>query len=439
SRAPLVLGKAAGLHAATVEMDFDELTRHMALLGGSGSGKTTLALNIVEQLVERGVPVVLIDRKGDLCGYAAPDWWTAPANNEANTARKRAARGRLAVSLYTPGNPRGRSLRLSIVPAGMCGDKEFDQLAASAGSALASMIGFGEPRHAPKRAILIHAVKQLALLRPDRESGIEELVEMIDSEDPALVNAIGRLDTRLFKAIVQSLETLRLTRGHLFDPTTERLDIDRLFAAGNRTPLTIISTKFLGETLDVQFWVAQFLNELRRWSNGHPATGLQGVLLFDEADIYLPARSQPASKAPMEDLLKRARSAGIGVMLATQSPGDFDYKCRENIRAWFLGRVKEDTAIAKLKPMLEAARGDIVAKLPSQQPGEFQFVRDGQVISLKADRSLLATQQLSDDAILRLAHTAGVSEHMAAKLLRVLRALRKTSKVRSRVGYGRVG
>jgi hypothetical protein len=28
----------------------------------------------------------------------------------------------------------------------------------------------------------------------------------------------------------------------------------------------------------------------------------------------------------------RARSAGVGVFLATQSPGDFDYKCKENVR-----------------------------------------------------------------------------------------------------------
>ncbi|HET6883757.1 MAG TPA: helicase HerA-like domain-containing protein [Pirellulales bacterium] len=399
----LALGKSAGLSAAPVEMTCDELTQHAAFLGGSGSGKTTVALNLIEQLVERGVPAVLVDRKGDLCGYADAAWWDTPADGDHNAARKRALKDRVAPRLYTPGNPRGRPLRLSIVPTGMSGDKEFDQLASSAGSALACMIGFAESRHGAKRAILIHSVKQLALLRPDRESSIEDLVELIDSQDPSLVNAIGRLDTRLFNAIVQALETLRLTRGHLFDSTAEQVDFDRLLLpADGRTPLTIVSTKFLGDTLDVQFWVAQFLNELRRWASGHPSSSLQAVFLFDEADVYLPARSQPASKAPMEDLLKRARSSGIGLLLATQSPGDLDYKCRENIRSWFLGRIKEDTAIAKLKPMLEAARGDVASKLPGQQPGEFQFVRDGQVISLKADRSLLQTHQLSDEAILRL-------------------------------------
>src|SRR5581483_5627925 len=38
------------------------LKRHAAVLGGSGSGKTTLALCIIEQLLLRGTPAVLIDR-----------------------------------------------------------------------------------------------------------------------------------------------------------------------------------------------------------------------------------------------------------------------------------------------------------------------------------------------------------------------------------------
>ena len=53
-----------------------------------------------------------------------------------------------------------------------------------------------------------------------------------------------------------------------------------------------------------------------------------------------PAVGKPATKGPMEGLLKRARSAGIGLFLATQSPGDLDYKCRDQILTWLLGRVQ---------------------------------------------------------------------------------------------------
>ncbi|HWB09727.1 MAG TPA: AAA family ATPase [Pirellulales bacterium] len=402
----LHVGVSSGLSAAPVEMEADELCRHAAFLGGTGSGKTTVALNLIEQLIERRAPVVLVDRKGDLCRYADPDWRNTPCSDSQTTARKRSFCDVLTVDLFTPGNARGRPLRLPLVPAGMKADGQFDQLAASTGSALASIVGFGpESRYGPQRAILIHAVKQLATLRPDQESGIEELIELVDSADPSLVNAIGKLDTKHFRKIVQNLETLRLTRGELFATTAERLDFDRLLRSNSngKTRLTLVSTKFLGDTTDVQFWIAQFLNELRRWIGGHPSAALQAALLLDEADIYLPARSQPASKAPLEDLLKRARSAGLGLLLATQSPGDLDYKCRENIRAWFLGRIKEDTALGKLKPMLQTNRVDVIDRLPGQQCGEFQLVRDGEVVSLKAARSLMNTEQLAEEAILRLA------------------------------------
>ena len=107
----------------------------------------------------------------------------------------------------------------------------------------------------------------------------------------------------------------------------------------------------------------------------------------------------------MENLLRRARSAGIGVMLATQSPGDLDYKCRENVRAWFVGLVKEDTALKKLRPMFSDARGpDVISKLSAQRMGQFHLQREGQVQALRADRNVLLTEQLPEAEILALAH-----------------------------------
>ena len=164
----------------------------------------------------------------------------------------------------------------------------------------------------------------------------------------------------------------------------------------------MISTKFLRDMAAVEFWIAQFLVAVERWMSRNPSDRLQGVLLFDEADIYLPATRQPATKSPMENLLKRARSAGLGMLLATQSPGDFDYKCRENIRAWFLGRIKEDTALRKLKAAFDS-RADLVNRLGGQETGEFILVRDGQPTPLNADRSVLDTRQLTEDRILELA------------------------------------
>jgi DNA helicase HerA-like ATPase len=104
----------------------------------------------------------------------------------------------------------------------------------------------------------------------------------------------------------------------------------------------------------------------------------------------------------MESLLKRSRSAGIGYLLATQSPGDFDYKCRDQVLTWFIGLVRESVAVNKLKPMLEGKPG-AADKLASQKAGEFYVVREQDVLPVSLDRNLLPTEQLPDDRILELA------------------------------------
>jgi DNA helicase HerA-like ATPase len=145
------------------------------------------------------------------------------------------------------------------------------------------------------------------------------------------------------------------------------------------------------------------LSELARWASRNPSRKLQALVLFDEADIYMPAMRKPATKEPMQDLLRRARSAGLGVMLATQSPGDLDYKSRDNIRTWFLGRVAESTAVAKMQPLLSESRVNVKGKLARQSIGEFFMLQGGKVTELKADRSLLDTEQLAEDEIKELA------------------------------------
>ena len=89
---PLVLGRTLGLTSTPVTFDPIEFAQHAAFLGGSGSGKTTAALNLIEQLLARGVPAVLLDRKGDLCRYADRAAWDRPLGDPSRTAARQALR-----------------------------------------------------------------------------------------------------------------------------------------------------------------------------------------------------------------------------------------------------------------------------------------------------------------------------------------------------------
>jgi energy-coupling factor transporter ATP-binding protein EcfA2 len=409
----MAVGVTKGLISQPVELTRQELTCHAAFLGGSGSGKTTLALGVIEQLLLQGIPVLMLDRKGDLAGYARPEVWARPLPDPVLSARRDALKARVDVNLFTPGHPEGRPVAISVAPEGLSEMPAFERVEAAehAAHALGDMLGYKHiSRDASLRAILIQALQVLAE-NGTRAITLDALAELIGEADQALLSRVSRLDPKLFNKLVQDLETLKLTSTHLFAASGEPLDVDALLGTGphartGRTRLTIISTKFLRDDAQIQFWVAQLLAAVLRWASKNPRNTLQAALLFDEADLYLPAMRQPATKLPMENLLKRGRSAGLSILLATQSPGDLDYRCRDNIRTWFLGRIKEQTALLKLKPMLIDSPVDVTERLPGQGTGEFHVVREGKVTPIKAYRSVLGTEQIADSELLVLARRA---------------------------------
>jgi len=406
----LRIGASEGVFSQPVMLDPSfELTRHSAFLGGTGSGKTTLALNVLEQLLVRGIPAILIDRKGDLAIYARESAWDEPLADPALIERRRLLRERVEVALYTPGRSDGRPLAIPVIPRGLeaLAPDDREQGVQQASDAIAGMLEYKtSPNDKAARALLTQALRLLVQRPPGQELTLEMVQQFVADQDESLLRETGGLPPKTFSKLAQDLEVLRLNIRPMLAAGGERLDVDELLGRGaagtpGKTRLSIISTKFLGDTTRILFWVSQLLLETNRWASQHPTSQLQAVLMFDEADMYLPATSKPATKQPMEDLLKRARSAGVGVMLATQSPGDFDYKCRENVRNWFVGRVKEENALRRLRPMFTEARIDADAKLPGQRPGQFHALRDGQVQQLKADRSVIRTDQLPEDEILK--------------------------------------
>lgn len=404
------LGQTRSTVPIPVDLPREALVRHAAFLGGSGSGKTTLALTLIEQLLLRGIPAILLDRKGDLCSYANPEAWEQPTDNPRLMAYRQLLRDHIDVAVYTPGTlgNAGRPLSIAITPPGLgqLPSAERQQMANYCAAALGGIMGYKSAGLDKIRmAILGQAIAVLSTLQIDNPLSIDRLISFIAEQDPLLVNAIGVLDPKHCKKLAEDLQTLSLMAGHLFNPQCEQLSTEQLLASSHpqKTRLSVINLGSLGDNASILFWVSQFLLNLNRYAQRHPSGQLQAVVLFDEADLYLPAQGKPSTKEPMESLLKRARSAGLGILLATQSPGDLDYRCRDQISSWFVGKVKENTALNKLKPMLSEAKVDVTSKLANQQVGEFFAIRAGEVTSLKANLSLIRAEQVPMEMVQALA------------------------------------
>ncbi|HEY8194758.1 MAG TPA: helicase HerA-like domain-containing protein, partial [Hyphomicrobium sp.] len=350
--ASILSGREVGNRGRPVTLNKSVLKRHAAFLGGSGSGKTTLALSLIEQLLLRGVPAVLIDRKGDLASYANPEVWRA---NDNDTPDRRAEREKLAdaidVAVYTPGRASGRPISITLLPNGIneLPDHEQQLLANLSAAALGEMLHLkNSATHQKQSGVLAVALRILGSLSTN-EVTLADLIHLLEDEHPELTDQTQRMDPsgKLRRDLVAQLDSLRLRNAALFEGGGESLRMESLLGLGryqrpNRTRLSVIYTGFLGDNENILFWVSQFLSEALRFCQRNPNDELQAVVMFDEADLYIPANSKPATAEPLQSLLKRARSAGLGMMLATQSPGDLDYKSRDQITSWFIGRVRED-------------------------------------------------------------------------------------------------
>ncbi len=428
----IVAGRQTGSGARNkpITLNRNVLKRHAAVLGGSGSGKTTLALCLIEQLLLRGIPAVLIDRKGDLCSYANPDVWRA---NDFEYTERRGEREKLAdaidVAVYTPGRSSGRPISITLLPTGINELPEHEQqlLANLSAAALGDMLHLKNSATHQKQSGTLSVALRILGSRSSREVMLGDLIHLLEDEDPELTDLTQRMDPsgKLRRDLVAQLDSLRHRNSTLFEGGGESLRMDSLlgigpFARDGRTRLSIIYTGFLGDNENILFWVAQFLSEALRFCQRNPNDELQAVVMFDEADLYIPANAKPATAEPLQSLLKRARSAGLGIMLATQSPGDLDYKSRDQITSWFIGRVREDTALRKLKAAFQSESGlDPAAVLPHQTVGEFHLVQEGLVRSMKAQRSLIEAEQVPFDRIEQLAHETKGQDEKQLKLFDV--------------------
>lgn len=406
---PMVVGVTDGFAPADVILGPQTLARHTAIFGANGSGKTVLALTIVEMLLERGVSVVLFDRKGDLATYAVDAAWAADTGAPDEKRRRPALRARADVHLYTPGNPLGRPLVLPLLPAGLAklSPDDREEEARQAAVILCDVCGPPAGKADMFTTVLAKAVELLCAA--DAPRTLEDLQGLLLSAPPDLLALLPAHTDKHCGDVGRRLNERRVANGRLFADAGERLDLPAMLAAGGGRPgdhrpgrprLNIVSTQFLDPDAGL-IWVAQFLAAAGRYILTHPSPGgrLQAVLMFDEADLYIPANRKPATKPGLDNLLRRGRGAGVGVLLATQNAGDFDYKALDNVTTVFAGKLTTPRAVDKLRSRLN----DAADRLPKKGKGQFVMGQEADVRDIRGHMSLVRPTPVPRDEVERLA------------------------------------
>ena len=386
-------------------------TTHGVIVGMTGSGKTGLGVVLLEEVLLSGVPVLILDPKGDMGnlllnfpelrgedfrpwideaeasrkGQSPDDFAKATAEmwkeglGGWGIERERLRRLKEAAdfTIYTPGSTAGVPLNVVgslAAPKGeTASDPEVmrDEIEGFVTSLL-SLAGIdADPITSPEHVLLASIVEQ-AWSRGE-DLGLADLIARVQ-EPPLRKLGVFDLDTFIPPAERRKL-ALRLN-GLMASPSFaawlegEPLEAERLLRSPDGRPrASVIYLAHLSDE-ERQFVVTLILSKMITWMRGQPGTSdLRALIYMDEVFGFVPPTAAPPSKKPILTILKQARAHGLGLVLSTQNPVDLDYKAMSNAGTWMVGRLQTERDKARILEALESATGSVDTDLYDQLIG----------------------------------------------------------------------
>lgn len=372
-----------------VRLPTEALLRHMMALGSSGSGKTVLAKVVVEEVVRAGIPALCLDPQGDLCSLAlAAADPAALAQRGVDPQLAQAFAERCDVVIFTPASSKGVALGadpLAAIVASHASPAEIDDdLWGRAAGTIAALLGYASDDDDGEGfvAVLDTVLRDLAEAgRPP--TSIRTLSEHLASLDDAGLRPYARFwELKKLRQAIRKLARLEVgPRRKLFSGGVP-LDIDLLLGRAEaaavppgKTRVAIVHLNSLHQQEDKEFLVAAIAERLYAWMLAHPSREPQVLFYLDEVAPFIPPVRKPQCKDSLQLLFKQARKYGVCCLMATQNPGDVDYRAMAQFGTWALGRLMTRQDLKKVEPTVKAlapAECDaVMAELPKLEPGQF--------------------------------------------------------------------
>ncbi len=347
----------------------DSLLKHTTILGGTGSGKTVLAKVMLEELALSGVPSIVIDLQGDLAKLAEKPIEDQRADLDTLDAWRKGTEARV----WTPVSESG--LPISLDPFSIPPKIEEGQLVNSIdrmARGLTSILGYNASKPAGKK-IQAHLTKHITELRKTGEQPLSF---------PELALSLNYLRESEFLSKNELSELIRRVEASTVGNQSKlyslgpSLDVSMLMtpSASGRTPINIMYLNTLQTDELKQVFIQQLVRSVHEWMmQNPPSEEIQLALFLDEAAPYLPPDPRmPPAKEGLRLLMKQARKYGVGCILATQSPGDLDYRTAGQSNTMAIGRFTQPQEIKKIEQIVKSRDGgSLSALLPTIGAGRF--------------------------------------------------------------------
>jgi len=376
--------------------ELNNLTRHAGIVGTTGSGKTVMCKVLIEEALAKGIPVIAIDPKGDIgtLGVTNKSADFRPFVTQTQ-ARKLATQytsswsdnkliqdlQKTKTTIYTPKSDAGQ--QVSVMPD-LAAPTRFNKRAQDDPSFIANFV---EPISESlcqlasikgalrdKAQVLITAL----LIDAWQQQKDVTLASLIDAVLQPPFETIGSLPLDDFvkeadrKKIASAINVLLTSPAKQAWSKGQPLDIASMF---KKNTLSVIDMRFVHALEEKQYVAEQVMQEIYRFLLKQGGTEkLKYILYIDELAGFLPPPpANPPSKRLLELLVRQGRAFGFGVVVATQNPGDIDYKLFGNIGTRFIGKLRTDNDIEKVATAMDIAPSALKTDIAPLSTGQFIY------------------------------------------------------------------
>jgi len=436
-------------------LGLQDLNKHIFICGVTGSGKTVLGKAIVEECATKEIPTILIDLKGDLSSLALVPrdekdfirWVEKRAFERKETAAAREAARHFdaleqfgitlddvlkftqksEVRIFTPRSNKGIQLGFGSPLAAPPDVKnrynenktEFANLLASLTTAFIDRLYPGSKRSkVENERTFVFEVVRYAWLNGIDLNGKQGMFKLLRLLEYPPFKEIGGLPVSQYidaenrrNRLLNKVNTLLSGPESMWFEGKELSMKLFLNSEGKKTPINVINLAHLDHFEDRSFVVAQVAYELNKWMRSLSGTEYPRLLFFiDEIGggggkqaLFPSYPYECAAKWGLNYLIRQGRSYGVCCMLATQNPGDVDYKGLSNCHTWIIGKLATDRDRKKVMESMEvyglqanriqrfitaADTGEFVIKDPRN---EISFIRERW---LKSYHRVLTTEEI---------------------------------------------
>jgi len=294
---------------AHVKIPLKTMNRHGLIAGATGTGKTKSLQVLAENLSDKGIPVLLMDIKGDLSGIAQP----SPGHPKIDERHEKIGLPfepkSFPVEIMTLSEQDGVRLRATVSEFGPVLLSRILDLSNAQSGVVAVIFKYCDDNKLP----LLDLKDFKKILQYATQEGKKEFQD-----------AYGRISTASTGAILRKVVELEQQGGELFFGETS-FDVDDLVRVDDngRGYINIIRLTDIQDR--PKLFSTFMLSLLAEIYSTFPEQGDSGrpelIMFIDEAHLIF----NEASKAllnQIESIVKLIRSKGIGLYFVTQNPTD---------------------------------------------------------------------------------------------------------------------